>query len=135
MFTRTIVFVLLIIRSAENSVLAFSIAQILSTTLHILFFYVYFYRLLKVPKNETADAGTNDLSSDFPFRQMSDFLPKYVQNEVFISLNSIFPLGKPYNLCTLLLSFIFAGANRLENAATDFQFLQTGHNDAITYRR
>lgn len=83
MFTRTIVFVFLIIRSAENAVLAFSIAQILSTTLHILFFYVYFYRLLKISKNETADAGTNDLSSDFPFRQMSDFLPKYAENEVF----------------------------------------------------
>lgn len=84
MFTRTVVFVLLILHSAENAVLAFSIAQILSTTLHILFFYVYFYRLLNVSKHKTADAGTNDLSSDFPFRQMSDFFPKYAENEVLI---------------------------------------------------
>lgn len=81
-FTRTVVFVALILHSVENAVLAFSIAQILSTTLHILFFYVYFYRII-VSKHKTADDGTNDLNSDFPFRQMSDFLPKYTENEVF----------------------------------------------------
>lgn len=83
MFVRTLSFVLLILHSAENAVLAFSIAQILSVSSYVLFFYGYFVVYMQSKAAETKALKKSDVpQSDFPFHSIADLLPKYSRNDV-----------------------------------------------------
>lgn len=85
MFVRTVTFVLLILKSAEHAVLAFSIAQVLSVFSYVVFLYVYFYFYVRAKNQIQDDNGIKKEDKtvvNFPFRSMTDFLPKILRNTV-----------------------------------------------------
>lgn len=88
--TRTITFVLLL--TPENAVLAFSVAQILSVSVYVLIFYGYFISYLRQTKHESRLKNSRrDSVTEFPFRSITDFLPKYLGSEVSnMSLKCLF---------------------------------------------
>ncbi|XP_065219115.1 protein RFT1 homolog [Planococcus citri] len=79
-FVRTVIFVLLILKSAEHAVLAFSIAQLVSLMAYVVFFYVYFYWYIRANNRRRSEIKKDEGTDDFPFHSMVDFLPKRLQN-------------------------------------------------------
>lgn len=131
MFVRTSTFVLLILHSAENAVLAFSIAQILSILSYVLFFYGYFVFYTKVESKILKESGTPPI--DFPFHSICDFLPKYIKNDVSILICDVLNIFCIKSEDVVLILLLTVGTNWLQTANSSPEFLKTRSNDANTY--
>ncbi|KAF5285563.1 hypothetical protein FQR65_LT13197 [Abscondita terminalis] len=97
--SRTIVFVLLVLKYPHYAINAFSCAQILSSMLYCVMHYIFFYWYIRELNKRSGEELKNMMFSDmqdFPFKSILEFIPGFMLNkESFLDLN----------LCKLSISF------------------------------
>lgn len=86
---RTMTFVLLILYYPENALLAFGTAQLVAavfyTTSHYAYFHYYIKKLNKCTQKRRMslkDSTDEYVVREFPFRNVKDFLPGQLENNV-----------------------------------------------------
>lgn len=93
---RTLTFVCFIIYNPENALLAFGVAQLVAaifyTTSHYVYFQYYIRSLRKDKSKLRRRMSLNEneeeyVLSEFPFRELKDFLPGHLENNVGININ------------------------------------------------
>lgn len=101
--SRTIIFVVLVVKYPHKAINAFSIAQVSSSIIYCIshygFFYWYIRRLNDYQKHRKGPSEFKSIFSDmqdFPFTSIFDFLPGFMDNKEHL-------LNK--NLCVLTVSF------------------------------
>ncbi|KAG8226244.1 hypothetical protein J437_LFUL006346 [Ladona fulva] len=75
---RTLVFSVIVLRNPENALLAFSLAQILSTLVYSAGYYLYFgWKIYKQNEERLKSkiSESKNQGDDFPFNSLTDFLP------------------------------------------------------------
>jgi len=91
---RTITFTTLVLWRPNKAVVAFSVAQILAVFFYVIAYYVYFHKYMKA-RNDSPPKSPDD----FPFRKITDFLPKLTEGENPVD----------WKLCVLTWSFLKQG--------------------------
>ena len=93
---RTVSFTAIVLYEPKAAVLAFSVAQVLSISVYVLGYYVYFYFYMKnrliersrldteISKGRTFQRKDSIIGTvyDFPFNSVVEFLPSKLSDEV-----------------------------------------------------
>ena len=87
---RTLTFVLLILYRPENALLAFGVAQLVAAIFYSTSHYIYFHYYIKTVnksigkkrKLSLRDSSDEFVTTEFPFKCVTDFLPGQLQNSV-----------------------------------------------------
>lgn len=93
---RTFTFVPLILYHPDNALLAFGIAQLVAaifyTTSHYVYFHYYIAKLNKCTQKRRMslkDSSDEYVVREFPFRDVKDFLPGQLTNDVCTNVTAL----------------------------------------------
>lgn len=85
---RTLIFSIIVFRDPESALLAFSLAQMLSSLIYSLGYYVYFgWRIYKQSESvkerahSVKNTDTEESKDEFPFHSLNDFLPHKLKDQ------------------------------------------------------